>query len=619
MPMTRHVSPTIDTFRHWLTLCAQPVETRVTRETRGTQRNDMNDIKENNGNGTHARVSLLKGILPINRASALRDALAGITLASMDIPQVLGYARIAGMPTVTGLYTALLPIAAFALIGASRHLVVAADSATATIFSSRIATMAPMASAEYVTLAGMVALLTAVMLLCARIFKLGFLADFLSRTVLVGFLAGVGVQVSIAMLGDMLGMTVPYPSSRSLSQLLHVVTHLADAHGPTVMLTALVVAVILIAKRVAPRAPVALVAVIGSIAASRAFDFASHGIALLGPVAGGLPALRFPAVTWQQALDLLPAAASCFVMIIAQSAAASRVFAQKYRESVDTNADILGLAAANAAAAFSGAFIVNGSPTQTAMADRAGTRSQVGQLAFAAVVVVVLLFLSGYLQYLPHCVLAGVVFTIALGLINVPSLRDIRKETVGEFNLAIVTAAAVVMVGVEQGILLAVALSLMRHVRHSYRPHTMMLAPVSAAEPEGRWQFAPARPATLTAPGLIVYRFGADLFYANDHVFCDEVLQLADQAPGGLQWFVVDAGAITDLDYSAARSVSDLIGTLRARGIRVLFGRVNRYLRADMNRHGIAHVIGEENVFDTLHEALDAAGVRPVAHEPGAV
>ncbi len=164
------------------------------------------------------------------------------------------------------------------------------------------------------------------------------------------------------------------------------------------------------------------------------------------------------------------------MVVIAQSAAASRVFAQQYREQVDTNADILGLAAANAAAAFSGIFVVNGSPTQTAMADRAGTHSQVGQLAFA---VVVLLFLSGFLQYLPHCVLAGIVFIIALGLINVKSLKDIRIETRGEFNLALITTAAVVMVGVEQGILLAVALSLMRHVRHSYRPHTMMLAPTA--------------------------------------------------------------------------------------------------------------------------------------------
>jgi MFS superfamily sulfate permease-like transporter len=556
---------------------------------------------------------LLKGILPINRAAALRDALAGISLASMDIPQVLGYARIAGMPAVTGLYTAFLPLLAFALFGASRHLVVAADSATATIFASRLSSMAAMGSPEYVALAGMVALQTAALLLLARLFKLGFLADFLSRTVLTGFLAGVGVQVSIAMLGDLFGMTVPYPSSRSLAQLVYVIGHVTHAHGPTLVLALVVIVAILGCKRFAPRLPMPLVAVIGSIAASKAFDFAARGISVLGPIDGGLPAIRMPDVTWQQSLDLVPVAASCFVMIIAQSAAAARVFAQQYHEDVDTNSDILGLAAANAAAALSGTFVVNGSPTQTAMADRAGTRSQLGQLVFAAVVAVVLLFLSGYLRYLPHSVLAGIVFTIAIGLINVQSLKDIRAESPGEFALALVTAGAVVLAGVEHGILLAVALSLMRHVRHSYHPHTMVLTPVAPGKP---WQFMPTKPGAMTAPHLIVYRFGADLFYANDHFFASEVTKLVDTASDGLRHLVVDAGAITDLDYSAARTIGELIETLRARGVAVIFGRVNPFLRNDMDRHGLTRVLGTSNVFDTLHEALAAAGVNSGGHEP---
>ena len=177
-------------------------------------------------------------------------------------------------------------------------------------------------------------------------------------------------------------------------------------------------------------------------------------------------------------------------MIIAQSAATSREFAQRYREHVDENADILGLAAANTAAALSGTFVVNGSPTQTAMADRVGARSQAAQLALAAVVLLVLFFLTGPLQYLPRCVLAAIVFTIAVGMIQVDSLRDIRRESPGEFYLAFTTAATVVVLGVEQGILLAITLSLFRHVRHSYRPHTMLLAPDAA----GRWEPIPAVP-----------------------------------------------------------------------------------------------------------------------------
>ena len=244
------------------------------------------------------------------------------------------------------------------------------------------------------------------------------------------------------------------------------------------------------------------------------------------------------------------------------------------------------------------------------MADRAGTRSQFAQLIFAATVVVVLLFFSRYLQYLPHCVLASIVFTIAIGLVNLKTLYAIRSESPGEFTLALFTAAAVVLIGVEHGILLAVALSLLRHVRHSYQPHTMVLAPGD----DGVWVPVPATPGMQTAPGLIVYRFGADLFYANDHFFVDDTRRLIDQAPTTVRWFVIDASAITDLDYSAARSVGELCQALKQRGIEVIFARVNRYLRSDMDRHGITPIVEEALHF--RHAARSAAhgGDREAGH-----
>jgi len=540
----------------------------------------------------------------------MRDVLAGATLASMNIPQVLGYTRIAGTPVITGLYTVLLPLVAFAAFGSSRHLVVAADSATAAIFSSSLSQMAAPGSEKYMALVGMVALLTAGLLLLAWILKLGFLADFLSRTVLVGFLTGVGIQVGMAMLGDMLGIAVQ--SHRTLVQAWEIWQGLPRLSIPTLCLSALVAGSILLGDHVAPRLPVSLIAVVGTIAASAAFRFAQWDIAVIGPVPGGLPAIGLPEVTWSEALALLPVATSCFVMIIAQSAATSRVFALRYRERVDEDADILGLSAANAAAAVSGAFVVNGSPTQTAMADRAGARSQLAQLVFAGIVLLVLLALTGPLQYLPRCVLAAIVFTIALGMIDLTGLRDIRRESPGEFALALTTAAVVVTVGVEEGIVLAIVLSLLRHVRHSYRPHTMVLAPDAA----GRWMPVPAIPGAETEPGLIIYRFGADLFYANDHRFTDEVHSLVEHAPTPVRWFIVDADAITDLDYSAARSIRELLDDLARQKVGVIFGRVSPYLKSDMDRHGVTAAIGEARVFTTLHEAIAAA--RGGALEAGA-
>jgi high affinity sulfate transporter 1 len=531
---------------------------------------------------------------------AMRDVFAGVTLASMNIPQVLGYARIASMPLVTGLYTVLLPLVAFAVFGSSRHLVVAADSATAVIFSSSLSQMAAPASEKYVALVGMVALLTAGLLFLAWIFRLGFLADFLSRTVLVGFLTGVGFQVGTAMLGDMFGVSVS--SHSTLAQAWEILQGFPNASLPTLALSTLVAGSVLLGQRVAPRLPISLFAVIGTIAASAAFHFADRGIAVIGPIPGGLPAIGLPDVTWSEALKLLPVAASCFAMIIAQSAATARAFASQYHERVDEDADILGLSAANAVASVAGAFVVNGSPTQTAMADRAGARSQIAQLVFAGVVLLVLLFLTGPLQYLPRCVLAGIVFTIAIGMIDVKRLLDIRRESPGEFYIAVFTAAAVVVIGVEQGILLAIALSLFRHVRHSYNPHTAILAPNAG----DRWVPVPAVPGKETEPGLIVYRFNSDLFYANAHRFTDEVRSLVKHAPTPIGWFIVDAGAITDIDYSAAKSIRELLDDLAGQRVGVVFGRVSPYLRSDMDRHRITAAVGEARIFATLHEAIVA-------------
>jgi high affinity sulfate transporter 1 len=551
------------------------------------------------------------GLKPLSRPGIRRDMLAGVSLAAINIPQVLGYARIAGAPVVTGLYTVLVPVMAFAVFGSSRHLVVAADSATAAILSGSLSHMAAPGSPHYMALAGLVALLTAGFLLLARIAKLGFLADFLSRTVLTGFLTGVGLQVGIAMLGDMLGIAAN--SRYSLVRLWEFLQALAHCHLPTLALSTLVAAVILLGNRFAPRWPLPLFAVIATIGASAAFRFAEHGILVIGPIEGGLPPIRLPAVTWSEILASLSVATSCFVTIIAQSAATSRAFAALYHENIDENADILGLSAANAAAAVTGTFVVNGSPTQTAMADHAGARSQIAQLVLAGVVVLVLLALTGPLQYLPRCVLAAIVFTIATGMIDLPRLLDIRRESPGEFYLAAATAATVIAIGVEQGILLAIALSLFRHVRHSYRPHTTMLEP----DAHGRWAPVPATPGRITAPGLIVYRFGADLFYANQNLFADEVQALVEQAPTPLQWFIVDAGAITDVDYSAAHSLRDLLDELARRGVKMVFGRVNYYLRADMDRHGITAVLGPSRIFATLHEAIAITGGGPPAGHAG--
>jgi sulfate permease, SulP family len=560
------------------------------------ERMQSNPQQAGNGGWLH----LFQAIRPVTRAGTVRDVFAGFQLAAMNIPQALGYTKIAGMPVVAGFYTLLLPLLAFAVFGSSRYLVVAADSATASILAGKLATMAPIASARYVALASTVALLTAGFLLLARILKLGFLADFLSQTVLTGFLTGVGFQVGIAVLGEMVGLEVH--SNRTVGQLVDMFRSLPRIHLPTVALSAVVVTGVFALSRFAPKVPGSLLAVAGAIGASSTWDFAGHGIAIIGPVVGGLPHLGLPDMHWNDVVPLLGVSVSCFVMVLAQSAATARFYAVRHHQHLDESVDLVGLSAANAAAGLSGTFVVDGSPTQTAMVECSGGQSQLAQVATAMAVAFVLLFVTKPLQYLPRCVLGAIVFFIAVRLIDVRGLREIRRESPGEYALAVFTAAVVVLVGVEQGILLAMVLSLLRIVRNSYRPHTG----VFVVNEGDIWQVVPAVPGAVSKTGLVIYRFGAALFYANASLLAEQIRGLVGPTPSPVRWLVVDAEAITNVDYTAARVVRELHQELADRGVVLVFARAPASLRADLDRHLLTEVIGPTQFFDRLHDAVAA-------------
>ncbi len=554
-----------------------------------------------------SRFSVFQGLRPIQWSELPRNLLAGVTLAAMNIPQSLGYTKIAGTPVITGLYTLLLPLIAFAIFGSSRYLVVAADSATAAILAGSLAGIAPLASDRYIALASTVALLTGLFLLLARLLKLGFLADFLSQTVLVGFLTGVGFQVCIAVLGEMLDVEVR--SRRTPWQFLEVVRAAPQVHGFTLAISLTVIAAIFLFSRFAPKLPGPLFVVAGAIAASAYLHWQDHGIKLIGSVPGGLPHLGLPTVSWKDLEALVPVALSCFVMVVAQSAATSRAYATRHHQADDEDADLVGLAAANTAAALSGTFVVNGSPTQTGMVETSGGTNQMVHLTTAAVVGLVLLFLTRPLQFLPQCVLGAVVFTIAVRLIDLRALAAIRRESPGEFLLASVTALFVVFVGVEQGIVLAMMLSLFRVVRHTYRPHTAVLQ----ENPNGLWRLNPVVPGATTEPGLVVYRFGAPLFYANANHFSEDVRMLAASGASPVDWLVVDAGAITNVDFTAARVVCEVVKDLRAQGTGIVLAHVQSDLKPDLDRHQLTKAIGPSRIFDTLHDAVAAVRNKPPA------
>jgi sulfate permease, SulP family len=560
----------------------------------------MNKLAFNGKSHKKWRWPLFESLLPLTWARAWSNLMAGISLAALNIPQAMGYTKIAGMPVVTGLYTLLLPLVAFAAFGSSRYLVVAADSATAAILAGGLAVKAVAGSEQYVALAGLVALLTALFLLLARFFRLGFLADFLSRTLLVGFLTGVGFQVGIAVLGEMLRL--PVRGKEPLQQLFEVLSHLRQTHLPTLGVAAAVVTIVLLFHRFAPRFPGSLIAVVAAVTCSAAFDFAGHGILTVGPFTGGLPQLRLPPLDISLILDLAPVAGACFVMILAQSSVTARAYATRHHQTLDTNRDLLGLSAANTAAALSGTFVVNGSPTQTDMVEASGGSSQLAHLSTAVVVMLVLLFLTGPLQYLPVCVLGAIVFTIAIHLVDVRGLRDLRIASPVEWRLALVTAASVVVLNVERGILLAIVLSLVDHLRHGYRPTTAIMV----RDATDHWRMEKVTRGTMAETGLVVYWFGADLYYANANHFTVEVLKLVADSPAPIKWLVIDAGAITGVDYTAAGMVADLHQNLAHQRTTLAFAHVTPDFRDALERLGLTAVIGANRLFETLRDALAA-------------
>lgn len=556
---------------------------------------------ENSNQSSHTTFRFLQGLLPIHKAQVGPDLIAGITLAALGIPVVMGYTKIVGTPVITGLYTLFLPGIVFALLGSSRHLVVSADSATAAMVAAGLTSLSFTAyTPRYTELAGLIGIVAGAILLLARILRLGFLSDFLSRTVLVGFLTGVGVQVAVGELHDLLG--IEKQGHGFLRQTLFTLQHLRDTHLPTLFIAAAVVAVIFIFDIFAPRFPGALLAVIGMTAASAHFNWAGRGIRVVGTVPSGVPHIALPHLTYADVLTVLPISFSCFIVILAQSAATSRAYALKYRESLNQNVDLIGLAAANAAAACSGTFIVNGSPTQSAMVDTAGGRSQLSQLTTAAVVLLVLLFLTHPLGFLPNAVLAAIVFLIGVKLIDFRGLAQIQKAAPREFALAVITAATVVLFGVEQGIILAVVLSLLQHVRHSYRPPTAVII----RDATKHWDYVDARPGQMIEPGLIMYWFGADLFYANVAFFAAEARMLVEDSPTPIRWFAVDATAITDVDFSAGKGLAELQQDLAKSGITLALIVHKVRHENKLEQLGLISLIGSDLIFESRHKCVKA-------------
>jgi high affinity sulfate transporter 1 len=544
---------------------------------------------------------MFNGILPLNRSQTPSDIVAGLTLATLAIPEVMGYTRISGTPVITGLFTILIPMMLYAFLGSSRHLVVGADSATAAVLAAGLVGIATIGSPEYVAYASLLALLAGIMLLAARLVKLGFLADFLSRTVLIGFLTGVGIQVAVSQLPDMLGL--PGHSLNPVQELATDIPQISKTNIYSLIISIAVLAVIFSLRKTSKRIPAALIAILSTIVLSYVFNLSSH-VSVLGQIPSGLPQLGWPNVpiTWNILQQLLPPAFSMFVIILAQSAATSRAYAVRYNEEFSENADLVALGIANLGAGLSGTFVVNGSPTKTEMVDNAGGRSQISQLTTVCVILVVLLFLTRPLSYMPNAVLAAIVFVIAVELVDVRDMSEIFVERPVEFWVATLTAGIVVFVGVEQGIIAAMVLSLFAHTRHGYRPSNSLFT----VDNHGLPQSVPVGSGAQFLPGLIIYRFNHSMYYANADLFKTEALRLTDGAHPPISWFCLDGAAMDDVDFSAAAALRETYELLKQRSARLVLVEIQESVRAELERSKITDLVGRPYIFSTIQELENA-------------
>jgi MFS superfamily sulfate permease-like transporter len=502
------------------------------------------------------------------------------------------------------------------VFGSSRHLVVGADSATAAILAACLTGLSLVrGSAEWLALAQVLALLAAALLLLARVLRLGFLADFLSRTVLIGFLTGVGIQVAVGQMADMLGL--PPEHGSTIAKLRHLVAHAGEANLPSLSIAAAALVVILGAHKLSKKVPGALFAVIGAVLAASFFHLEKSGVKLLGSVPTGLPKFGLPAAPWSWMLiqQLLPTAGALVIVILAQSAATSRAFAAIENERFNENTDIIGLALANLGAALSGTFVVNGSPTKTEMVHSAGGRSQLAQFAAGFIALVVLLLFTRPLELLPEAALAAVIFHIGIDLIDIRGMRGIFSARPSEFWIALVTAVAVVVVGVEQSILLAVILSLLDHTRQGYRPHNSLMVrdephglralPIGGRPHDNGGQASD--PASLqAAPGLMIYRFTHSIYYANTELLLSQVTELAAAASPPLEWFCLDAAAIDDIDFTGAATLRAVHNTLNKAGVRLVFAHVSDEVQATLERYEITGLLDRDALFDSPRTVVHA-------------
>jgi high affinity sulfate transporter 1 len=550
----------------------------------------------------------LAAVRGYERAWIGNDLVAGLVLTAVLVPVGMGYAQAAGLPAVYGLYATIVPLVAYAIFGPSRIMVLGPDSALAALVAAAVLPLATGSIERSVALAGMLAILTGGLCALGGVFRLGFVTDLLSKPIRTGYLNGIALTVLVGQLPKVLGF--PARGQSFLEEAGGVLRGIRAGETNPVSCAIGVTSLILILafRRWAPGFPAALVAVIGATVAAAQLDLARTAhLSVLGPLPQGLPAFRLPDVSAADVRALVPAALAIALVSLADMSVLSRTFAARNGYASDADQELVALGVANVATGFFQGFPVSSSASRTPVAESAGAKTQITGIVGALSIALLLIFAPLLLQSLPQAVLAAVVIAACLGLVEIAEVRRLFRLRPGELAISAVCFLGVVLVGVTQGIFIAVGVALLAFVWRAWRPYDAVLGRVVGLK---GYHDVSRHPEAQRIPGLVLFRWDAPLFFANAETFREHVLRAVADAPTPTTWVVVAAEPVTDVDITAADSLAELDEALHGAGIELCFAEMKGPVKDRLKKYGLFTKLGTGNFFPTVEQAVDAYGAK---------
>jgi sulfate permease, SulP family len=550
------------------------------------------------------RIRVFASLHGYRRAWVSADLLAGIMLLVIAVPEQLATSRLAGMPPITGFYAFVAGTVVFALLGSNPQMSVGADSTIAPLFATGVSALALTGSEHYVALVAILAVMVGLIVMLVSILRLGWIAEFLSTPIVTGFLSGVAVIIVIHQLPDLLGL--PPTAGSNAHRVTFIFTHLDQVNGWTAAIGFGVLAVMFACARIDRRIPGGLIGLVGSTALVVVGGLQAHGVAVIGTIRSGAPHVGLTGLSWSTLGNLAPLAAVVALVIITQTAATTRGFAEQGGYDVDAGRDFLAVGAGSVLAGLVGSFPVDASPPRTGAVVAAGGRTQAGALG-AALAVALLIPVANVLRDVPLATLAAVLIYVAIRLFKPRDLRAIARFDLFEFGLTSVTLLTVVLAGVEQGIAVAVGLAILDRVRLSSRPQLHVLGRIADTT---SWAPLSAEFTAAQIPGVLVLLFATPLWYANAVHFRDEVASAMERTPG-TRALVLDALGMSDVDFTGSRAMGHVLDECDRAHVAFGLARAGDHLRDTLRRSGLLQRIGEDHLYPSVNEAVSALANEP--------